>query len=198
MHCKCRQQNRLAKLMVAHFDSNLLQVLAAPRALAATRMLCASLTHNVPSPPCRQYDELVATGRAAALSPYDLRCRVLVKGKVKRLKELDERDLISRTSSSRCIRALQRCASGVSTARRSNSRSSRMSAASPRSPRSPSLTLASSQSDLQNRERTSDHRDSMVSIADNMVRLSSVRTPRSVVEVHECRQLTQTSSPRLK
>mmetsp|Transcript_18234 Transcript_18234/g.49267 ORF Transcript_18234/g.49267 Transcript_18234/m.49267 type:complete len:614 (+) Transcript_18234:1-1842(+) len=144
MHCKCRQQNRLAKLMVAHFDSNLLQ-----------------------------YDELVATGRAAALSPYDLRCRVLVKGKVKRLKELDERDLISRTSSSRCIRALQRCASGVSTARRSNSRSSRMSAASPRSPRSPSLTLASSQSDLQNRERTSDHRDSMVSIADNMVETST-------------------------
>jgi len=144
MHCKCRQQNRLAKLMVAHFDSNLLQ-----------------------------YDELVTTGRAAALSPYDLRCRVLVKGKVKRLKELDERDLISRTSSSRCIRALQRCASGVSTARRSNSRSSRMSAASPRSPRSPSLTLASSQSDLQNRERTSDHRDSMVSIADNMVETST-------------------------
>jgi len=60
MHCSPRQQNRLAKMMVEHIGSALLT-----------------------------YDELVATHRAASLSPTDLGRRVLVKGKVKELEKGD-------------------------------------------------------------------------------------------------------------
>jgi len=60
MHCNPKQQNKLAKMMVAH---------------AGTLLLT--------------YEDLVATGRAPQLSPLDLRSRILLKGKVKMPKKED-------------------------------------------------------------------------------------------------------------
>jgi hypothetical protein len=45
-----------------------------------------------------QHEELVATQQATTLTPNDLLSRVLVKGKVKQLKEMDERRRTSRLS----------------------------------------------------------------------------------------------------
>ena len=66
-------------------------------ALLTVRLLTA-LSHTLiiprSRPPCTiprlppaQYEELEATGRATLLSPFDLKLRVLVKGKVKLQKE---------------------------------------------------------------------------------------------------------------
>jgi len=57
MHCSPKQQNKLAKMMIAHFGTALLR-----------------------------YDELIEMGRALDLSPVELKQRVLAKGKVKEAK----------------------------------------------------------------------------------------------------------------
>ena len=45
-----------------------------------------------------QYDELVATGRATALSPHDLKRRVLIKGKVRIAKDSEGQATMQTTS----------------------------------------------------------------------------------------------------
>ena len=65
-----------------------------------------------------QYDELVGTGRASALSPYDLKGRVLLKGKVK-LKPLEKRDtrvtatVLKRLTTTDYSAALSECSSSL-------------------------------------------------------------------------------------
>lgn len=69
MHCSPKQQQRLANMLVEHISDNLMG-----------------------------YDELAATGRALLLSPTDLVCRVLVKGKIKVSKK--QKDPAARGSTS--------------------------------------------------------------------------------------------------
>ena len=68
MHCSPGQQKKLASLMLTH--------LGVPLSLSQEDALLT-------------YQELEQTGRASLLSPWDLRGRVLVKGKVLKIKTGD-------------------------------------------------------------------------------------------------------------
>jgi len=81
MHCSPRQQTRVAKMMVQHFESSLLL-----------------------------YEELVSVGRATQLSPLDLNSRILAKGKVKQLRK-EKSSLSSMCSPRPFSFAISRCSS---------------------------------------------------------------------------------------
>eukprot|EP00966_Prymnesium_polylepis_P330503 7386142-Prymnesium_polylepis.2 len=81
MHCAAKQQHKLTKALVHHLGGSLLSVRFTSRPPTPAILL----THLAQPPHASllQYDELVATRRALALSPHDLRGRVMCKGKAK-------------------------------------------------------------------------------------------------------------------
>jgi len=149
MHCNCHQQNRLAKLMVTHMDAALLT-----------------------------YEELVTTQQATTLSPSDLAKRILVKGKVNKLKELEQHKRSSRLQRAMTERGKSLAARLTQRASRASSRISRTSRSGSMRPScgeaAPSINRGSSSSaPLMSRVSSTSElsccRPSSSSIADEMV-----------------------------
>jgi hypothetical protein len=78
MHCSPKQQHKLAQKMVEHLGQTFVTVSHTTVLLHALRSArSVSMIRAFALP---QYDELVTTGRATLLSPFDLQRCVLAKG----------------------------------------------------------------------------------------------------------------------
>eukprot|EP00966_Prymnesium_polylepis_P257285 5943675-Prymnesium_polylepis.1 len=128
MHCSPKQQAKLAGMMVERIGGPLFSV------RNALRVQPSPVFFEFGTPQCLivesccplQFDDLVATGRAASLSPLDLRCRVLAKGKVIQEKKSTPQSMRKRLSS---MASLKRLSSLSSLKRLSGSTSDAVAAA---------------------------------------------------------------------